>query len=102
MEPTVTPAPVTGNATIDHVLVIVGALVPLLSALAGFLNARVRARSAAGEAVSPNVLRAIALLNVGAVNLDKASQLVALAAGKPVPATAQAPQAQAPLEPPKQ
>lgn len=100
MEPTASPALVTGNATIDHILVIVGALVPLLSAIAGFLNSRVRSSQAAGEPVSAGALRAIALLNVAAVNLDKAQQLAALAAGKPVASTTPSPAA--PADAPKQ
>lgn len=96
MEPA-TSAPLTGSSTLDHVLAILGALVPLFSALAGFFNARVRQAQTDGSAVSPGMLRAVAFLNVAAVNIDKAAQLASLAAGKPVPTTTP----RAGLEPPK-
>jgi len=63
----------------EHILAFVGALVPLMSALASLINHVVREKTAAGEKVSPVLLQSGALLNVGAINLDKAVQLAALA-----------------------
>lgn len=83
--------PLTGSTTIDHVLTIIGALVPLFSALASFFNHKVRV-STSDEALddpSAKFLKAAAVLNVLAVNLDKASQLVKLARGQNAPQTAQ-------------
>lgn len=59
---------------IEHFLAFVGALVPLMSALASFINHKVRTAQAAGDEVSPLTLKAGAALNVGALNLDKALQ----------------------------
>ncbi len=63
----------------EHILAFVGALVPLMSALASLINHVVREKTEAGEKVSPALLKGGALLNVGAINLDKAVQLAALA-----------------------
>jgi hypothetical protein len=63
----------------EHILAFVGALVPLMSALASLINHVVREKTEAGERVSPALLKGGALLNVGAINLDKAVQLAALA-----------------------
>lgn len=111
MEPNITNAdlPVTGNPRIDHWLALVGALVPLLSALAGFLNNRVRAAQTEGQAVSPAMLQAASVVNLLAVNFDKASQLAKLAKGLPAPTTTRgvvvnadaAVEAVQPEEPPK-
>jgi hypothetical protein len=79
--------PVTGNVHIDHWLALVGALVPLMSALAGFLNNKVRISQATGVEADAKLLRAAQLVNLLAVNLDKAKQLGALAKGKPTPTT---------------
>lgn len=83
--------PLTGSTTFDHVLTIIGALVPLFSALASFFNHKVRVSTAAPDVEDPSTkfLKAAAVLNVLAVNLDKASQLVKLARGQAVPQTAQ-------------
>lgn len=64
---------------VQNVLSIVGALVPLMSALASFLNHIVRQKQERGEEVSKMLLNSGAVLNVGAVNLDKALQLAKLA-----------------------
>lgn len=90
------PAPLTGSNTLDHLLTILGALVPLFSAIAAFLNSKVRAAQSEGQGVSPALLKAAALVNVAAVNIDKANQLSSLAK-KPAP---QAPSAQPPAAPP--
>jgi hypothetical protein len=60
---------------VEHVLAFLGALVPLMSALASFINHKVRTAQAVGEDVSALTLKAGAALNVGALNLDKAVQL---------------------------
>jgi len=70
---------VTPAEKMEHILAFVGALVPLMSALASLINHVVREKTAAGEKVSPVLLQSGALLNVGAINLDKAVQLAALA-----------------------
>jgi hypothetical protein len=79
--------PVTGNVHVDHWLALVGALVPLMSALAGFLNNKVRVAQSEGQALDPKMLQAAQIVNLLAVNLDKAKQLGALARGKTVPTT---------------
>ena len=89
------PAPLTGSSTLDHLLTILGALVPLASAIAAFLNHKVRAAQSDGQGVSPALLKAAALVNVAAVNIDKANQLSSLAK-KPKAA----PEAQPPAAPP--
>jgi len=72
----------TPEQKLEHVLAFVGALVPLMSALASLINHIVREKQAKGEAVSAALLQSGALLNVGAVNLDKAVQLANLAKEK--------------------
>lgn len=114
MEPNILNAdlPVTGNPHVDHWLALAGALVPVMSAVAGFLNNKVRLAQSEGQAVSPGMLQAAQIVNLLAVNLDKAKQLGALAKGLPTATTtrgvvnapaAPAPAAQepAPVDPPK-
>lgn len=60
------------------VLELVGLLVPVLSTVASFFNGSVRSKQAAGEAISPLAAKAGAVLNVGALNIDKAIQLMQL------------------------
>lgn len=60
----------------NNVLELVGMIVPILSALASLFNGKERAAREAGVAVSPLVAKAGAVLNVGALNFDKAMQLV--------------------------
>lgn len=72
----------TPEQKIEHVLAFVGALVPLMSALASLINHIVREKQAKGEVVSSALLQGGALLNVGAINLDKAVQLANLAKEK--------------------
>lgn len=69
----------TTEEKVQTVLSFLGALVPLMSALASYINHKVRVAQEAGEAVSPMLLKGGAVLNVGAVNLDKAVQLAKLA-----------------------
>lgn len=64
---------------LDRVLMFMGALVPLMSALASLINHKVRVAQAAGKDVSPLMLKTGAALNVGAMNLDKAVQFTKLA-----------------------
>lgn len=80
--------------TLEHVLSIVGALVPVFSALASFVNHLVRTKQEAGEAVSPALLGVGAMLNVASVNVDKAVQMAkAIKAVKAVSAAPAAPEA---------
>lgn len=79
----------TGSERIDHILMFLGALVPLMSAAASFINHLVRQRTDAGEQVSPLLLNTGAFLNVASVNVDKAVQLAKMAKGQSVAATTQ-------------
>lgn len=63
---------------LDEILKIAGAVVPLLSALASLVNHFVRAAQAKGEQPSAALLTTGAVLNAGAVNVDKAVQLVGM------------------------
>ncbi len=67
------------STNIEHVLAFLGALVPLKSAVASYLNHKVRVAQANGEGVSTLKLRAASALNIGAMNLDKAMQMSNLA-----------------------
>lgn len=77
----------TGSERFDHILMFLGALVPLMSALASLINHIVRQRTDAGQAVSPMLLGTGAVLNAASVNLDKAVQLGKMARGQEVPTT---------------
>lgn len=66
-----------------QILEIAGAVVPLLSALASFVNHLVRNAQARGEEPSKALVATGAVLNVGAVNVDKAVQLVTLLRSPP-------------------
>ena len=59
--------------TLEHILAIVGAVVPVFSAIASALNQH--ARSA--EAPSANVAKAQVVVNALALNLDKVKQAAA-------------------------
>lgn len=59
-----------------NILELVGLLVPLFSTVASVFNGKVRAKQAAGEMISPLAAKAGAVLNVGAMNIDKAIQLM--------------------------
>lgn len=69
----------TMEQKVEHILAFLGALVPVMSALASLINHIVREKTAAGEKVSSLLLHGGAALNVGAVNLDKAVQLAQMA-----------------------
>lgn len=73
----------TTQQKVEHLLAFLGALVPLMSALASWINHKVRV----GEMTSPLALKSAAALNVGALNLDKAVQLARLAKGDTPPET---------------
>lgn len=73
----------TTSDKVEHVLAFLGALVPLMSALASYINHKVRV----GDMTSSLALKSAAALNVGALNLDKAMQLAKIAKGEPVPET---------------
>lgn len=60
--------------TLEHILAIVGAVVPIFSAIASALNQH--ARSA--ETPSANVAKAQVVVNALALNLDKVKQAAAL------------------------
>lgn len=65
----------TTEQKIEHILAFLGALIPLMSALASFINHKVRVAESEGKPVSGLALKAGAALNVGALNLDKAVQM---------------------------
>ncbi len=62
--------------SVDQILHILGAVVPLMSAVASFLNHLVRVKKESGSEVSSLLAGSGAVLNVGALNLDKALQLL--------------------------
>lgn len=69
----------TGNERFDTILQFLGAMVPLMSAIASYINHVVRTKQAAGTEVSPVLLHAGAVLNVASINVDKAVQLAKMA-----------------------
>jgi hypothetical protein len=86
-------------AHLDSILTIIGALVPVFSALSSFVNHVVRTRQAAGESVPPMLMGAGAVLNLASVNVDKAVQMAkavkaASAVAAPVAAAPEAPAAE--------
>ena len=62
-------------ANADKFIELTGMVVTVLSALASLINHIIRGKQAEGAPVSPLLLGAGTVLNVGAVNLDKAAQL---------------------------
>lgn len=60
--------------TLEHILAIVGAVVPVFSAIASALNQHART----AEAPSANVAKAQVIVNTLALNLDKVKQAAAL------------------------
>ena len=60
--------------TLEHILAIVGAVVPIFSAIASALNQHART----AEAPSANVAKAQVVVNALALNLDKVKQAAAL------------------------
>lgn len=71
---------------LEHILAIIGAVVPLLSTIASVINHVVRASLEKGEEPSKALVATGAVLNVGAVNLDKATQLVKMLRAPSAPA----------------
>lgn len=69
---------------IEHVLALVGALVPLVSVIASLFNTAIRHRQLEGREVPPKLAATGAVLNTLAINLDKAKALSAAARGKPL------------------
>ena len=72
----------TLDQRIEQTLELMGALVPLLSALASLVNHHVRKQEAANKPVSSMLLKSGALLNASALNIDKAVQFKAKALQK--------------------
>lgn len=60
--------------TLEHVLAIIGAIVPVFSAIASALNQHART----AESPSTNVAKAQVVVNALALNLDKVKQATAL------------------------
>lgn len=85
---TFTAAAATAPSTnLDYLLTVLGAFVPLASALASFVNHRVRKNLEAGTDAPKALLAAGSILNVASVNIDKAMQLAKmLAAAQQAPA----------------
>lgn len=86
--------------TLDRALVIAGAVVPLLSAVASLLNHVIRKRVEAKLKVSPLLSGAGTVINLAAINLDKAVQLTRLARGKSAPPATLPPEPKTPTVPP--
>lgn len=56
--------------SLEHILAIIGAIVPVFSAIASALNQHARV----AEAPSPNVAKAQVVVNALALNIDKVKQ----------------------------
>jgi hypothetical protein len=67
--------------SLEHALAIVGAIVPVASAIASAFNQHIRDAQAKGEAVPSWLVHVVALVNVAALNGDKVVQLVKLVRG---------------------
>jgi len=76
----------------NSILLILGAVIPLLSAIASLLNSSIRKTAAAGKEPSKVLLAFASILNVLAINLDKGVQLARMAQGKPVVSTGSLPE----------
>ena len=68
---------------LDQVLVLLGMIVPLMSAVSSVVNHLIRMKQAEGKPVGAALLHLGSLLNVASMNLDKAVQLGKAARGKP-------------------
>jgi hypothetical protein len=64
--------------TFEHITSLIGIIVPLLSAIASALNADVRKKQAESIPVPPALAKVSAIVNAGALNVDKAKQMVDL------------------------
>lgn len=60
----------------DEFLKLIGAIMPIVSAVASLINHVVRQDAAQGKEPNKALIATGAVLNVGAVNVDKAVQLV--------------------------
>ena len=67
--------------SLEHALAVVGAIVPVASAIASALNQHVRDAQTKGETVPSWMLHVVALVNAAALNGDKVVQLVKLVRG---------------------
>lgn len=95
MDATFTAAAAAPTTNMEYLLTILGAFVPLASALASFVNHRVRQAVESGNEAPKALLAAGSVLNVASVNIDKAMQLAKMLAtveqAKVVPAVPPAP-----------
>ena len=95
------------SAKVDQILLIIGAILPILSLIAGFVNSAIRRKTEAGEVVSPVLATIGSILNFLAINLDKGVQQVKMAKGTyvapalPAAAAAVVPAVTPPVEAPK-
>jgi len=64
--------------TFEHITSIIGIIVPILSAIASALNANVRKAQAEEKPVAPTLAKVNAVVNAGALNIDKAKQMLDL------------------------
>lgn len=71
---------------LEQIIHIAGAVVPLLSALSSLVNHIVRTMQERGDKPAPALLATGAVLNAGAINVDKAVQLANMLRAKPPPA----------------
>jgi len=69
---------------LEHILAIVGVLVPLISMVASLLNTAIRNLLIEGREVPKRLAAAGAVVNALAINLDKASAFISAARGKPL------------------
>lgn len=67
------------SLTLEHMLTLMGLIIPATSALASAVNHQIRERQGRSEPVSAWLLKGGAALNLLAVNLDKAAQLAKMA-----------------------
>lgn len=77
------PKLVTGNATLDHYLTILGIVTTLSSAAATFVNTRLRSAIDAKEEVPKFFLYLALVVNYAAFNIDKCGQVSRLLRGAP-------------------
>lgn len=86
--------------TLERALVIAGAVVPLLSAVASLFNHIIRKRLEAKLSVSSFLSGVGTIVNLAAINLDKAVQLARLVQGKPAAPVPLSPESKTPVVPP--
>lgn len=81
------PLLVTGNATLDHWLAILGIVMSVSSTAASVLNGKIRAALDEGDEIPALFLYAGLVINTVALNVDKASQMNRLIKGGSVSVT---------------